>query len=401
MTARIISILAVAAWACAAFAQLDTVTYKLPTGWKEVEREGAKIFMPGNLKEGQGFLVVMSPAEDATKESHEKQFEGVAAQFNKGDKILGKGESDKQTVAGGTIIAQAFVVEDEEMGRNMRVLATLFVGARRVSFLVVSDPPELIEKYDKELTAFWGSFKFKPVAAKPAAPKPTTSGDPNTGKAPTGDTPGYFPGMPEWRPSGRGVSLPATGIVNGRPQGLWYKSDTLSSMPSATRYVFFPDGTYLTNPRWGGGHIIDIQAQRQITPTSTGTYTIANGKLSTQTSGFKSRADAFSHGKDQYGFFFKQGAAIYRELRAPSTKTLVGKWRAMSTQYVFRADGTFEFGQVTSGNDWIAGSNWGGTYFIDGHLVVMQYTGRHTTVVPIGIVSDKQILIGTTLLVRS
>lgn len=341
----------------------------------------------------------MFPAEDAAAESHEKQFTEIVEKLTKGATIHFRGDSENTEMAGGTMVAQAFVIEDEELGKNLRVVAALFVGKRRAVFLIVSDPPDLLERFDKDLTALWSSVKFKPVAAKPAtAPQPL--GGPNSGKAPTGDTPGYFPGMPEWRPSGRGVALPATGIVGGKPQGLWYKVDTLSAMPSATRYVYFPDGTYLTNPRWGGGSIIDIEAQRQITPSSTGTFTLVNGKLSTQTSGFKSRADAFTHGKDQYGLFFKQGAATYRELKAPTTKALMGTWRAKSTQYLFRQDGTFEFGQVTSGNEWIAGSNWGGNYFIDGHLVVLQFAGRHTTVVPIGIVSAKQILIGSTLLVK-
>ncbi len=40
---------------------------------------------------------------------------------------------------------------------------------------------------------------------------------------PRGETPDLFPGSPGFLPSGRGVQIPDAELVDGQPQGLWWR----------------------------------------------------------------------------------------------------------------------------------------------------------------------------------
>ncbi len=380
--------------ACLLQAQTHAITATPPKGWKETDQSGVRVFVPGDLKESEALIVLVSPPENATKDSPAKQYAQILKKANEGVKIENQGEVAEAPMAGGKLVIQAFLADDKDFGKHARLVGGLFIGSQRATIVVMMNPGSLLDRYEPAIMGLLGSIKFKPLPAKPPASKPIAR------KAPTGDTPQLFPGMPDWRPSGTGVPLPATAIVKGRPQGHWYKVDSLTGVATATRYVFLADGTFLTNPRWGGGSLIDVQGHFKASPKSGGTFKIVNGKLSTQTSGFNPIEGTFSSGKDAYGLFFKQGAAIFRELKLATMTNLEGTWRNLGTQYVFRKDGTFDFGQVASNDNWIAGSIASGTYFMDGHLAVLEFTGRHTTVVPINIVTDRQILLGSSLMVR-
>jgi hypothetical protein len=377
----------------------ESVSYKVPNGWKEVEEQGSKILIPEKLKPNQALIVLMLPPENSTSESHEKQFGAKVAKITEGAKVHYKGEIESSNVTGGKVFAQAFVLEDEELGRNLRVIAVVFGSSQRMSLVVVADPPELIEQFEGDITKLLDSIQFKSSSDKPNAGGQSNR-DPNAGKAPTGDTPGLFPGMPDWRPSGRGVPIPKTEILDGKPQGLWYLVSYMSSVPKATIYAFMPNGVFSTNPVWGGGNLVDVELQRRTSPAGVGTYSVSGAVLSLQSTGFEARRAAFSHGSDETGLFFKHGESVFRELKLPTTSALVGRWRSVGTQYIFNSNGTFEIGQVASGDNWVSGSNSSGRFLIDGVLVVLEYQGR-TVIVPIGIVSSRQLLIGSTLFVRS
>jgi len=377
----------------------ESVSYKVPTGWKEVEEQGSKILIPEKLKPNQALIVLMLPPENSSSDSHEKQFGAQVAKITEGAKVHYKGDIETSNITAGKVFAQAFVLEDEELGRNLRVIAVVFGSSQRLSLVVVADPPELVEQFESDITKLLESIQFKAPTEKPGAGGQTNR-DPNAGKAPTGDTPGKFPGMPDWRPSGRGTPLPKTEIVDGKPQGLWYLVNYMSSVPRATMYAFLPNGVYCTNPVWGGGNLVDVDLQRRTSPAGVGTYSVTGSVLSLQSTGYEARRAAFSFASDESGLFFKHGESVFRELKLPTTSAIVGRWRSMGTQYIFNSDGTFEMGQVASGDNWVSGSNSTGRFVIDGILVVLEHRGM-TVIVPVGVVSAKQLLIGSALFVRS
>ena len=93
------------------------------------------------------------------------------------------------------------------------------------------------------------------------------------------------------------------------------------------------------------------------------------------------------------GKFFKIGAGIYRPIAAPTAQTIVGSWTAAGTRYVFHANGTYEMGQAASGSGWASGARVSGPYSVDGHLVVMRPQGGQITIVPMGLVTPRLLLI--------
>lgn len=173
---------------------------------------------------------------------------------------------------------------------------------------------------------------------------------------PTGETPDLFPGMPGWLPSGRGVPMPEPEVVGGRPVGLWYSA---YSQPSggmqAVHTLFLEDGTVATNPRPGGGTLFDLEGQRaQRGVTGLSTFDDSEG---------------FDSGEDASGPWFTLGKQRFRALTFATDDAIVGTWLGSGSRYVFRADGTYESGTITSTGEWVLAAHAHGTWVLDGYLI--------------------------------
>jgi hypothetical protein len=189
-----------------------------------------------------------------------------------------------------------------------------------------------------------------------------------SGAIPMGDTPDLFPGMPGWRPSGRGVRIPDASF-SGAPRGLWVAQD----LSRARVMLFLPDGTSAENPRLGGPWLFDVEGQRaQRGATGVGRFEVSGGDLTIQRDGFTS-TQRLSDGSDGSGSWMALGQLRLRPVQALSRQQLVGTWNAGNSRYVFRADGTFESGQTSL--EVMAGAARRGRWTLEGYLLMLEPDG--------------------------
>lgn len=355
------------------------VLYKLPKGWQESDEGDAKVFTPKGLKEGEIVVVILTPAVDATDEQPAKQFETVVAAANSGSKVLAAGEVQSKVEGGITVCIQAMQLDSPEVGKHSRICTMLFSAKKRALAIVMIKPDDLATKYQEGITDLMASFKLKGDAAA-------------AGGTPTGDTPGLYPGMPGWLPSGKGVPIPAPAIIEGKPQGIWW-SMSYGNGQKAMTFVFAANGMQASNPRYGGGALWDMEGQKkQPGANGVGPFSISGGKITRDYDGFHN-VDPYATGTDASGKFFKIGGGIFRPLSPTTKASITGTWRASGSKYVFSADGTYEFGQVTQGDGWAAGSQVSGTFNSDGYLVTLRRTEGQVIVQPMGMVSKDLLLI--------
>jgi len=205
----------------------------------------------------------------------------------------------------------------------------------------------------------------------------STDGPPMVGAGealPRGETPDLFPGTPGFLPSGRGVSIPDADLVDGRPEGLWWRWQ-MDSFDKAKAEVtlFLADGTCATHPRPGAGFLFDLEGQRaQRGNTGVGTCAVSDGTFTRQSDGFTS-TDSFESGTDGDGAFFKVGQARSSPMTAPTAEQLVGTWKESSgAHYVFSAGGAF-------------GS---GTWRLEGYLLELHPSDRPGWISTVGMTGD-------------
>jgi len=247
--------------------------------------------------------------------------------------------------------------------------------------LLVSDG-ELLKANLDDVSTILNSMRLTKEPPKPSNGLKTT---------PTGSTPGLFPGTPGWLPSGKGVKIPESKIVGGKPVGLWYCLG--SSTPVR---VFLEGGLVADYVIYGSGMTVDTAAHKAKQATSLGTYSVSGGKLNISMDGKKS-SDSFKVGTDSFGPFFDAGGAAYRPGRPSKMSEIAGVWRNGSTQYEFKPDGTFKFGQAVSGQangvSWVESSTVFGPYLLDGYLVTTKDNIGHLTIQALVYVSKDVVLI--------
>ncbi len=224
----------------------------------------------------------------------------------------------------------------------------------------------------------------------------------STSDFPTGETPDLYPGSPGWLPSGRGVEIPEAGLVEGRPEGLWWTFHVLSDGKTfgAGVLLFLPDGTLARHFRPGSGASFDLAGQRaQRGSTGVGTFVIEDGKITQVVDGYSS-TNSFETGSDADGTFFKNGAAKYLPLTPPSSDSLVGEWKSPSSKFVFNEDSTFEMGQVVVNEEITAAAGGGGTWALDGYLVWLKTNGGPSWMNTVGMSGESFLIQGTTVYSR-
>ena len=198
--------------------------------------------------------------------------------------------------------------------------------------------------------------------------------------------------MPGWLPTGRGIPIPPARLVDNKPQGLWWTT-SYGSGTRATTFVFLPNGIHASNPRYGGGNLVDIEGQKkQPGANGVGPFTISGNTITREYDGNRS-TDPYSTTADAWSPLFKIGAAVFRPVTAPTRQTLIASWTVAGTRYVFHPNDTYEMGQAASGGGWAAGARTAGSFSIDGHLVVLRSRSVPITITPIGFIGPDLILI--------
>lgn len=213
-------------------------------------------------------------------------------------------------------------------------------------------------------TGLTGVLAFFGFTGEEVVPGPL----PTSASIPRGSTPDLFPGMPGWLPSGNGVDMPEARLVDDRPEGLWW---VFQANGRAEIMLFLSDGTRVTNPRPGGGTLFDLEGHRaQRGATGLGTFQIDGARIVQHYDGFDAD-DPFESGSDEDGEWFKIGGAKYVPLSFVSESELVGTWKGNGSKFIFRADGTYESGQIVSTDEFVANSVLRGTWALEGYLLAV------------------------------
>ncbi|GMU60228.1 MAG: hypothetical protein AMXMBFR34_19910 [Myxococcaceae bacterium] len=224
---------------------------------------------------------------------------------------------------------------------------------------------------------------------QPASPSATSSA------IPTGDTPGLFPGMPGWKPSGRGTAIPEAAF-DGAPRGLWWAPRMDGAQTSCRVILFLADGTYADGPRPGGPRLIDLEGQRaENGTTGVGTFDVSGGSITMRHDGFSS-TEPLTSGDDDDGTWFAIRSLKYRPVAEVPRDTLVGTWKTAGSRYVFHDDGTFEMGQVSL-EAW-AGASRKGRWTLDGYLLMLEPFDNAGWITTVGsTVGGRFLIVGDTL----
>lgn len=182
--------------------------------------------------------------------------------------------------------------------------------------------------------------------------------------APRGETPTQFIGMPGWRPSGRGAPLLSAGIVDGRPQGLWWRQQITIHDIRALTVLYLPDGMVIHRPVLGGGALFDFQAQQSPSNArSIRRFEIASGAMAEFGAGSIQPypAGPFSFGSTDGYEWFDAGVTRSFAMRPPDSLEMVGSWGGGPGVFVFGADGSYH-----------APIAFAGRWCVDDHLLVLQ-----------------------------
>jgi hypothetical protein len=360
-------LLAIALIASAFAQEFKGVTYKKPAGWDEAIEGDAKLFVPKDLKEGELLAIIMTGAVPSNGSSWEKQFTDTIALANDGGKVSGEGKVEMKEGSGMTLLVQSLNLDHKEIGKHSRVYAQVSQGEQRVFVTVLIGKESLMEKYGEGVADFLGNIGFKTAPTVKTSTAPT----PVKGKIPTGNTPNLFISNEGWLPSGRGLPIPPAKVVNGKPQGLWWRLDQTSSGLKPLLQLFMPNGVQTKFPRMGGGMLFDYEGEKAQSGTnSLGTFTVANGMITESLNGYDQKRP-FSAGSDADGAFFRAGGFQFRPLVPMTYKSLAGVWVSKSSEYEFREDGTYESGTLRSTAQWSQGAMVKGRYILDGFLLML------------------------------
>ena len=380
------------------------VRFTVPKGWTAADKNGLRILAPSNQKAGELMVAMVIGAQRATG-SPDDQVAELAATISADAKVIGSSDltfTDRGSV--GKLYMKSFDVENADMGAHTRMLAILVRGDVRAVILFVFTNNAVLQAHGaavqellKGITIVAKASSLPAPQAPPVAPATSTTGA--DGHLPTGDTPGFM-GSPGWLPSGRGVAIPPVPrVVKGRPEGMWWRYQADATRMFPLLMVFLPDGTHAYNPRFGSGTLFDVEGQRkQRGSTGVGTFTVKDGKISTATDGF-TKTDTFRSGTDKDGPWFEIGAGRHYPLELVPAKSIVGTWKSPSGKYVFRADGTFESGNVIVNSEVTVAAGNRGTWQADGYLLAFRPSAGAAWITTVGR-TGKFLIVGQTVYTR-
>lgn len=341
------------------------VTYVPPAGWQgRVDpATGAMVLVPGDLAAGERLVVLLEPATPVGKGTLASQFAASVEAAHARAEVHARGKVEQKSEKGATTHVQMVHLTDRELGEHRRLYAQVAIGTRKTFVTVVlptTDP--VFARYGGDVMKMIATIDFAGPAATatpgtPPASRPAGHGDGRAG-IPTGNTPDLFPGMPGWRPSGRGIAIPDPSLAGGAPRGLWWKVEATGAGLKPVVH-FYLDGVRASNPRLGGGRLFDREGQAGGRgSTGVGTFVLADGKITETYDGFV-RTERFTAGKDASGTFFQVGAATFRPLVPLSAQTLAAEWKSSSVVYRFNPDGSY------------ASTLGPGTWILDGYLLLI------------------------------
>lgn len=369
------------------------VRFTPPPGWENIENGDARVLVAPGQADDEALVVILAPAEAASAGSPEEQLGEVATKLNEGAEVNEKGPVESRDLgARGKLLLQRMQTTDGDVGVHSRLFVLLIAGGKRAVAVAVFKPDAVFERHQAALTELIASIEV--VGAAPAKPGDAA---PKAQKLPTGDTPDLFPGSPGWLPSGRGIAIPTSRLVDGKPEGIWWRLAPQNTRMVVRDVIYLPDGTRASDPRPGGPDLFDLEGQKQQKgSTGVGTWKIVGDRMVETYDGFTNEG-AYTHGSDADGPFFKIGAAIYRPLAVPTREGLIGAWTTPGGKWVFKADGTYESGHITDTGDFTVAAGGRGTWELEGRLIAIRPEGAPMWINQIGAWNDRNLMFGTVL----
>lgn len=339
-------------------AEFKGVEYTVPTNWNADSSTGALILTAKDAPEDKLLAIIIIPAIPKGEISWAEVMKNFVKSSTDGMTVLYPGEVKASKRNGFDAFVQTQRLKDPKAGEFSSLYQLIASPNSAAASSLLTNDDALLSKHEKEVGEIMLSIHPK-ADATPAT---------KSSKIRTGDTPGLYPGSKGWLPSGHGTEIPKARLVDGKPTGMWMNPGfDLSGKSVIFATIFLPDGTMVRNPRFGGGNLIDIEGERA-NPNdakSVGTWSIANGTMTTHISGGNATYK-YSTGKDDEGEFFMYGAAKYRPCIPATPDYLVGNWHiTRAGEYDFAKDGTLKYSFSYQPND--AGKSTG-RWILDGFL---------------------------------
>lgn len=332
----------------------DVYSYSIPSGYSE---KTAPTFVELTRTDTQrGFacqfgLYQAQPAMASVEQELEAEWKLLV-----GSRLQLKGSATTQPIEAAGLPANIARSSAAAMGNISNLFVTVAVlrfPGRYLSVQFIARPPAGAEGCREDFLGLLRSLRMSATAAAPAPANPPAAAVQS--RIPIGNTPGLYPGMPGWLPSGSGLQIPDPAIVGGKPVGLWWQVSGGSG--SADVRIYLPNGVRASSPRLGGPRLYDLEAQRrQPGANGVGSFEVGGGQIVERYDGFENRYP-YTAGRDS----FQMGGATFRPVYPVTGNSIVGSWKGPGFNFDFQADGT-----LTYGTDAILNR---GRYVVDGYLI--------------------------------
>lgn len=232
------------------------VQFSLPKGWAKAEQDGSLILAPNETADDLVVVFVLSPAKKLEGKSFRSWFDGeMAASLGAQSKVLADGQVASQEAGALKQLTTVRAVQDGTGATRIQMFHAISFGDRAAVAMGVTASEKALDKYGLAIRGFFESLTFPGAKTAPASGSAATAAI----------------------PSGKGEPVPKSGLVDGKPQGLFIGVSVLSGNPV---FLLFLDNGRVYNqlPR-GGLNKVDWDFLVQNIPNSTGEWSVSNGRL--------------------------------------------------------------------------------------------------------------------------
>jgi hypothetical protein len=309
--------------------RFGNVLVRVPAGWKSEVKSDSLYLTPGDLKEGQDYVVIIGEGGKSDSNLAEV-FEKSWKEFEKGGKVGKRAPGRETKTESGADGLFSVGIVDSQDARLIIGMAVFKAGDRYESVMALSIQDPTFVKYSGEYAALLKGLRFRNTEIQVAYDLLVSSDGkslvvlfkdgPATSTLPAEGLDGIdIPTARKRNEASWGTHETKDGIVkitigdkttSLKPQadGAWSSGDNLGFVRAATstgvkldgRYaigkpdtsslLFKPDGTFEDQ---GGGAAYINPAEARLNPPKTGTYEIANNTLKLTYKGFTPKLVAF------------------------------------------------------------------------------------------------------------
>ena len=251
----VLLLLSAAARPVYAVEQFEGVQYTLPTGWVTARQEGALIVRPGDATDDAALMLLLTAPTSLNGKSFRAWFDDSLAASAGGSKaILTEGQVMAQRVGALERLSTARAVQYGGGPTRVELYYAVSADDRAVMLMGVISSQSALDRYGASLRSFFDSLSLPDARAAAGAPAP----------APAVEAPG-------------GESVVRSGLVGGKPQGLFIGVSVLSGNP--VFLLFLERGRFTDRLPPQGLNSIDWDALVKDFPNSTGQWSVVNERL--------------------------------------------------------------------------------------------------------------------------